>query len=130
MAGWEKKRELATMSLEFEFHFQLPCGFPMTELSDFRQSPRSGNQCCIQTFKNMCQLRVMTSLPMPFLPIIILHQLFCSRYSNSRDVVASSPSFSCPAAREPGELACRLENYWMLLKQGPGNGSLGTSSRQ
>jgi len=30
------------------------------------------------------------------------------RNSNSRDVVACSPSFSCPAARVPGELAPRL----------------------
>ena len=41
--GREKKGELATTSLEFEFHFQFPCGSPSTELSDFRQSARSGN---------------------------------------------------------------------------------------
>ena len=32
-------------------------------------------------------------------PITISHRLFWCRYSNSRDVVASSPSFSHPAAR-------------------------------
>ena len=31
--------------------------------------------------------------------ISISHQLFRCRYSNSRYIVASSPSFSCPAAR-------------------------------
>ena len=33
--------------------------------------------------------------------ISISHRLFRCRYSNSRDVVASSPSFSRPAARAP-----------------------------
>ena len=28
--GWEKEGELATMSLEFEFHLQFPCGSPST----------------------------------------------------------------------------------------------------
>ena len=37
-AGREKEREVATTFLEFEFHLQLPCGSPSTELSDFRQS--------------------------------------------------------------------------------------------
>ena len=36
--GGEKKGELATMSLEFEFHLQFPCGCPSTELSNFHQS--------------------------------------------------------------------------------------------
>ena len=40
----EKEGELATTSLEFEFHLQFPCGSPPTELSDFRQSVRSGNE--------------------------------------------------------------------------------------
>ena len=43
----------------------------------------------------------MTSLLMPSPPISISHRLFQCRYSNSRDVVASSPSFSGPAARAP-----------------------------
>ena len=54
--GREKVGELATTSLEFDFHLQLPCGFPSTELSDFRQSARSGNERkCKQTLKNRCQ---------------------------------------------------------------------------
>ena len=44
---------------------------------------------------------VMTSLLMSSPPISILHRLFRCRYSNSRDLVASSPSFSRPAARAP-----------------------------
>ena len=35
------------------------------------------------------------TLLMPSPPISILHRLFRCRYSNSRGVVASSPSFSC-----------------------------------
>ena len=42
--GWEREGELATTSLEFEFRLQFPCGSPSTELSDFRQSARSGNE--------------------------------------------------------------------------------------
>ena len=43
-------------SLEFEFQLQFPCGSPSTELSDFRQSRRSGNECkCKQTLKNTCK---------------------------------------------------------------------------
>ena len=49
----EKEEELATEALEFEFHLQLPCGSPSTELSDFPQSARSGNEC--ETLKNTTQ---------------------------------------------------------------------------
>ena len=51
-AGWEKEGELAATSLEFEFHLQFPCGSPSTELSDFCQSARIGNEReCKQTLK-------------------------------------------------------------------------------
>ena len=54
-AGLEKEGELATASLEFEFHLQFLCGSPSTDLSDFRQSARSGNERkCKQILKNMC----------------------------------------------------------------------------
>ena len=43
--------------------------------------------------------RVMMSLQMSSPPISISHQLFLCGYSNSRDVVASSPSFSHPAVQ-------------------------------
>ena len=55
-AGREKEGERVTTSLEFEFHLQLPCGSPSTELSDFRQSAERGNECeCKQTLNNTCQ---------------------------------------------------------------------------
>ena len=51
-----KEGQLATTSLELEFHPQCPCGSPSTKLSDFRQLARSGNECeCEQTLKNKCQ---------------------------------------------------------------------------
>ena len=31
--GWEKEGELATTSLEFEFHLQFSCGSPSTDLT-------------------------------------------------------------------------------------------------
>ena len=49
----EKEGEFATGPLEFGFHLQFPCGSPSTELSDFRQSARSGNEHeCKQTLTN------------------------------------------------------------------------------
>ena len=43
-AGREKKGELATTSLEFEFRLQVSCGSPLSELSDFGQSAQTRNQ--------------------------------------------------------------------------------------
>ena len=55
-AGRKKEGELATTILELEFHLQFPCGTPLTELSNFRQSARSGNEReCKQPLKNTCQ---------------------------------------------------------------------------
>ena len=55
-AWWENKGELVTTSPEFEFPFQFPCCSPSIELSDFRQSARSGNEREFkQTLKNTCQ---------------------------------------------------------------------------
>ena len=54
-AGLEKEGELVTASLEFEFHLQFRYGSPSTDLSDFRQSARSGHERkCKQILKNMC----------------------------------------------------------------------------
>ena len=102
-----------TTSLEFEFCLQFPCGSPSTERSDFRQSARSGNEReCKQTLKNTLKLApsVMTSLPVSSPPISISHRLFRCRYSNSRDVVANSPSFSRPAARAPRRACPQARN--------------------
>ena len=47
----------------------------------------------------------MMSLLMSSMPISISHPLFQCKYTHSRDVVASCPSFCCPAARTP-QRAC------------------------
>ena len=100
----EKEGQFATTSLELEFHPQFPCGSPSTKLSVFRQLARSRNECeCEQQVP-----RVMTPLLMSYPPIGISFRLFRCRYSNSRDVVAASPSFSRPADRASRELARRL----------------------
>ena len=100
----EKDRELATVSLEFEILLQLPCGSLLSEMSDFHQSAKSRNNWNVNKHWKS-KLRVMTSLPMSSLAISISHRLFRCRYSNSRDVVASSPSISHPAATAP-QRAC------------------------
>ena len=46
-AGRDKEGELATTSLEFEFHLQFPCDSPSTELSD------SANQRDAETSANV-----------------------------------------------------------------------------
>ena len=43
----------------------------------------------------------MTSLLKSSMPISISHPLFQCKYTHSRDVVGSCPSFCCPAARAP-----------------------------
>ena len=55
----------------------------------------------------------MTSLLMSSPPISISHRLFRCRYSNSRDAVASFPSFSLPAARAP-QRACSQATVLLL----------------
>ena len=108
----EKEGELVTTSLEFEFCLQFPCGSPSTELSNFRQSARSGNEReCKQTFKGTWKHapRVMTSSLMSSSLIIISHRLFPRRYSNSRHVVESASSSSRRAARAPRR-ACSHAN--------------------
>ena len=42
-AEQEREGELAITSLEFEFQLHFPCGSPLNELSDFRQSTRKEN---------------------------------------------------------------------------------------
>ena len=112
----EKEGELATTSLEFEFHFQLysPMALrQLSSLSDFRQTAQSGNNCkCIQTLKASAKGIVITSLLMSSLLISISHRLFRSRYSNSRDVVGSC-SFLYPPHRQSA-LESLLARYQYL----------------
>ena len=63
--------------------------------------------------------RVMTSLLMSSPPISSSHRLFRCRYSNSRDVVASSPSFFRPAARAPRRACSLARKCSNLLSNSP-----------
>ena len=104
----EMEGELATTFVEIEFHLRFPCVSPSTELLHFCQSSGSGNGCeCKQNIEKHV-LRVMTSLLSSPL-ISISHRHFPFRNSNFRDVVASSPSFSRPAAR-----ACSQANLSLV----------------
>ena len=60
---------------------------------------------------------VMMSLLMSSPQISISHPLFQCRYSHSRDVVASCPSFCCPAATSP-QGAC-LQAQAIVLDDSP-----------
>ena len=66
-AEQEREGELAITSLEFEFQLHFPCGSPLNELSDFRQSTRKErkdfsiltvwlNISTVSTFLNICEL--------------------------------------------------------------------------
>ena len=103
-AGREKEGELPTKFLEFESHLQFPCCSSSTELSEFRQSARSGNERECKK-KNIAKHvpKVMTSLLMSSPPINISHQLFRCRNSNSREVVASSPFLFPPRRKSAPE---------------------------
>ena len=111
-AGLGKKGEFRSVPLEFEFCLQFPCGSSSTELSDFCQSAGSRNEReCKQTLMRHA-LRVMTALL--HCNVISTNQhsrrLFRYRYSNFRDVVASSPSFSCLPPEHPRQLAYKLSS--------------------
>ena len=86
--------------MEFSFHLRFPCGSPSTDLS----CQISAHQRQAETSENVNKHgkhvpRAMTSLLMQSPLISISHRLFRSGYSNSRDVVARSPSFSRPSTR-------------------------------
>ena len=93
------------------------------------------------TLRNTCHLRVLKSLLMTSLPISISHRLFWCRYSNSSDIVASSPSFTLSAARPPWR-ACsqaktsgtvtsdkKLANSWLARLQDRPSNSHGLTVR-
>ena len=99
-AGREKEGDLGTASLEFEFHLQFSCGSPSTELSDFRQSARTGNECK-QTLKAN---DVTTNAISP-------NHAFCIDFFRCR----YSYSFSHPSARAPRR-ACSLARLTVLRR--------------
>ena len=74
--GGKRKERSQLRSLEFEFHLQFPCDSPSTELSDFCQSARGGNDReCKQILKNTCKDNdVITN-------VISANQFFASTFS-------------------------------------------------
>ena len=102
VAGREKDGELVTTALEFEFLLQFACGFPSTELSDFRQSERCRNK---RTNVNK-HWKTHAKGNEIITTAISTNQHTASTFlmqklKNSRDFIASSPSFSRSAARAP-----------------------------
>jgi len=88
-----------------------------------RQSVRSGKSTNVNKInieQHVPKLRVMTSLLISSPPMSILHWLFRCRYSNSRDVIASSPSFSCPTVRasQRDSLQVIHQMNWWIISQG------------
>ena len=99
-AGREKEGELATLSLEFEFPLQFPCGSPSTELSDFRQSAQSANEReCKQTLKNTWQGWWR-------------HYLCHLRQSAFHIVIASSPS--CFPPERPRQAIADMASMFII----------------
>ena len=92
-AGREKEGDLGTASLEFEFQLQFPCGSPSTELSDFRQSARTGNEC-----KQTLKANDVTT------NVISANQHFASTFFDA-DIQIPFPA---PPPERLGELARRL----------------------
>ena len=108
-AGLEKEGKLATTSLKFDFHLQFPCGSLSTELSDFCQSERYGNKLTNvnkhwKTHAKGNEIITTAISTNQHTASTFLMQIL----KNSRDFIASSPSFSRPAAETPGELSSRL----------------------
>ena len=104
MARWEKEVELATTSLEFNFHLQFPCGSQSTG------SLICANQCEVETSTKVNKhWKTQAKGNDVITDVISTNQHFAStfsmRYSNSTDVVASSPSFFHPPPKAP-QRAC------------------------
>ena len=78
------------------------CGSSSTELSDFRQSARSGNE---RECKHVPSVMMSSLMSSP--PISISHRLFRCRYSNSRDELQALLPFPAPKQECRGELARR-----------------------
>ena len=92
-AGREKEGDVGTASLEFKFHLQFPCGSPSTELSDFRQSARTGNE-----YKQTLKANDVTT------NVISANQHFASTFFDA-DIQIPFPA---PPPERLGELARRL----------------------
>ena len=74
-SGGRKRRRACNYVSEFEFRLQFPCGFPLTELSDFRQSAQSENEReCKQRLKTRAKSNDVITVVIS--AISISHRLF------------------------------------------------------
>ena len=104
VAGREKERELATTSLEFEYlHRKSRC--EMLIGGDDISGDVITLGVCFHVFSNACSHSPSFPLRADWRKsdssVNGEPQVNWRRNSTSGDVVASSPSFSCPAARAP-----------------------------
>ena len=106
-AGLKKEGELANTSLEFEFHLQIPCGSRSTEVSDFRQSARSGNEReCNKHWKTSAKGNDVIS------NVISANQHFASKKFDADIQIPQTQlqallPFLAPPPERPGELTRR-----------------------
>ena len=112
--GREIKEELATTSLELILNSTSNSPVVPRRLSCQLSHNQHEAETSANVNKNWKHVpRVMTSLLMSSPPISISHRLFRCRHSNSRDVVASSPSF-CQRAPE-----ILLEGHFLMTPSSP-----------
>ena len=109
-AGRDKKGQLATTCLEFEFHLQIPCGSPSIELSDVDiQIPKTCRQsapdrrACSQAIKSCITVTFPESRQYPSRPCITHVLLFYLLYLQMPDQPvlvlfkqANSPKWTSP----------------------------------
>ena len=117
MRGRKRKEslQLRLWNLNYTSNSPVAAHLLSCQISANQRKAEMSMNACKQTLKNTCQLWVLTSLLMSSLPISISQHLFRCRYSNSRDVVASSPSFSSLLLDHPREPARKLRLLGVLL---------------
>ena len=108
MAGRKKKGELATMSLEFEYlHRKSRCELLIGGGDNISNDGITLGTC----FSMFVYIRARFRLALSGRNLTAQSTGSRRRWrwnSNSRDVVASSPTFSSPLPERPAELARRL----------------------
>ena len=110
MAGWKKKGELATMSLEFEYlHRKSRCEMLVGGSDNISNDGITLGTCFSMFVYIRARFRFALSCRNMTAQSTGSHRRWRWN-SNYRDVVASSPSFSRPAARAP-QRACSQASF-------------------
>ena len=110
--GREHEREIATTSLEFEFQLQFPWAPRRLscQISD-NQGEAETSANVNKHWKARAKGNEIITNVISANQHCVSHRLFWYRYLNSRDVVASSPSFSRPTARAPRRACSQAIRY-------------------